>query len=92
METNVRDKMLKLFAKAGIGGDLEVTDVPHGISVLFQSPNPGDVRITVTFCHSRFDVRLEGSALVVSPQTHTQLMDFDVVGILDAVKLATHRK
>lgn len=92
METNVRNKMLELFARAGIGGDLEVTDIPHGISVLFQSPNPGDVRITVTFSHSRFDVRLEGEGLIISPQEHTELMDFDVVGILDALKFVMKRK
>jgi len=89
---DVKKRLLGLLANAGIEGDLNVTDVPHGISVQFDSLNPGPLRITLTLCRSRFDVRLEGEALAVSPQTHTELMDFDVIGILDAVKLATHRK
>jgi hypothetical protein len=88
----VRKRLLKLLAKAGISGDLEVTDVPHGISVHFDSPNPGPLKITLTLSQSMFDVRLEGEALAVSPQVHTELMDFDVVGILDAVKFATGKK
>jgi len=91
-EMEVRKRLLGLLARAGIKGDLNVSDVPHGIAVQLNSPNPGPLKITLTLSQSMFDVRLEGEALAVSPQVHTELMDFDVVGILDAVKFATGKK
>lgn len=88
----VRERLLGLLAKAGIGSDFDVTDVPNGISVQFNSLNPGPLKITLTLCHSIFDLTLEGEALIVSPQVHTELMDYDVVGILDAVKFVMKKK
>lgn len=92
METNVRDKMLELFAKAGIGGDLEVADVPHGIAVSYQSHQRGRVKVTLTLCQSLFDMTLESESLAVNPQNHTQLEDFDVVGLLDVLRLGSFVK